>query len=165
MKARKYRFSGEGIAELEIKAGDKFFVPWPFSYIYVDEENTLALAAGFTSIGRGGLVEDTVYHVEGRSILTVIGVFNPPGYQTRIFYTRHYQPPAETGSNQLSGTKQLRIKTLSFFKRMLGPDYLQLHRKASEEEILRAIADIKKAIARGREEPEQPEEYDDEIPF
>jgi hypothetical protein len=37
--ARKYWLSGEDMAELEIKAGDKFFVPWPFSYVYINDEN------------------------------------------------------------------------------------------------------------------------------
>jgi hypothetical protein len=149
------------MAELEIKAGDTFFVPWPFSYYYDDEENTIFLSPGFTARGVSDGTEE-VYHVEGRSILTVIGVFKPPGYQTRIFYTRHYQPPAETGSNQLSGTNELRIKTLSFFKRMLGPGYLQQHRKASEQETLKAIADIKRRIAKRGEEPE---DYDFQFPF
>ncbi|MDR3604300.1 MAG: hypothetical protein P4L38_06690 [Syntrophaceae bacterium] len=75
------------MAELEIKAGDEFFVPWPFSYVYINDENTLALVPGFASIDReDGVVIDMVYHVEGRSILTVIGVFKPPGYQTRILH-------------------------------------------------------------------------------
>ena len=52
IKARKYWLSGEGMAEVEIKAGDKFFVPWPFSYVYDHEENTLALVPGFASIDR-----------------------------------------------------------------------------------------------------------------
>jgi hypothetical protein len=163
---RKDRFSGEDMAEVEIKAGDTFFVPWPFSYVYLEDENTIALLAGFTSFEISGFGTDTVYHVEGKSILTVIGVFTPPGYQTRIFYTRHYHPPAETGTAQLFGSKQLRIKTVSFFKRMLGPGYLNQHRKASEQETLKAIADIKRRIAKRSEEPREPEEYDDsEFPF
>ena len=164
INSRKDWLSGEGMAELEIKAGDKFFVPWPFSYFHNSEENTIVLGADFTSTRRSdGFPSETVYHVEGRSILTVIGVFEPPGYQTRIFYTRHYQPPAEI-VDQISGTKQLRIKTLSFFKRMLGPSYLQLGRKASEQEILKAIAEIKAAIAKGPEDS-RPFYEDDEIPF
>ena len=151
---------------MEIKAGDKFFVPWPFSYFHNPFTNTLELAEGFTSIKiiEDAIAGEDVYHVEGRSILNVIGVYKPPGYQTRIFYTRHYQPPAEI-VDQISGTNLLRIKTLSFFRRMLGPGYLQKGRKATRQETLKAIADIKAAIARDGEEQEELEVYYDEIPF
>ena len=155
------------MSEVEIKAGDKFFVPWPFSYYHNEEENSIVLTEGFATIAnRNDPSSETVYHVEGRSILTVIAVFTPPRYQTRIFYTRHYQPPAEI-VDQITGTNQLRIKTLSFFKRMLKPDYLQNARKLSDEEILKVIAKIKATIAREREEDEEPTSFfkDDDIPF
>lgn len=149
---------------MEIKPGDKFIVPWPFSYFHNHLENTLVLAIGFIRVKNNyDFPPEMIYHVEGRSILNVIGVFKPPGYQTRIFYTRHYQPPAEI-VDEIYGTNQLRIKTISFFKRMIRPDYLQHGRKATEQETLKAIADIKTAIAKGPEEP-KPIYEDDDIPF
>ncbi|WP_296341520.1 hypothetical protein [Reyranella sp.] len=56
------------------------------------------------------------YEGMGSQILTVVGVFRPGKYPTRVFYTRRWRDP----DGKEFGKGGLRIKVMSAFKRIIG---------------------------------------------
>lgn len=50
----------------------------------------------------------------GKQILTVVGVYQPQGFQTRVFYTRRWRDPNGTEF----GTKGCRVTALSAFRQL-----------------------------------------------
>lgn len=58
---------------------------------------------------------------QGAQILTVIGVFKPGKYPTRVFYTRKWRDP----DGKEFGKGALRIKVLSAFRRIISGYHYQ----------------------------------------
>jgi hypothetical protein len=57
---------------------------------------------------------EAVAHAMGAQLLTVVSIFKPGRYPTRVFYTRRWRDP----NGKEFGKAALRIKTLDAFKRI-----------------------------------------------
>ena len=66
------------------------------------------------SAGQYGEVVDAIAHGEGEMTLSVVGVFKPGRFPTRVFYTRKFKNP----DGKEFGKGKLHIATLGKFRRL-----------------------------------------------
>lgn len=97
------------------KAGDVFTVEFPFLRDEYDDGETCSQ----TWKPGGNVVENYIgrlyaqCHGKGHQELTVVSVHQPPGFPTRVFYTRKWIDP----DGKKWGKNALRIKTADAFRR------------------------------------------------
>jgi hypothetical protein len=108
-----------------VKAGEVFRVKYPFVRCEVDVGDPDPEGQGFATIsswkpgvefvacGPYGEDAEAICHAEGEMILTVVDVFKPGRFPTRVFYTRQWVSP----ERKAFGKGGLHIATAEAFKR------------------------------------------------
>lgn len=104
------------------KAGEEFRVRFPFirdEYAAFDEEGPVNVktwrpGVGFEAVGPYGEESEAYANGEGWMILSVVGVYKPGRFPTRVFYTRKFISP----SGDEFGKGKLQICTLEKFRRI-----------------------------------------------
>lgn len=100
-------------------AGDVFTVVYPFSRDLYDDGDPDSGGPSLTWKPGGDVLEDyrgrmfTRCHGEGNQEITVVSVHQPPGFPTRVFYTRKWIDP----DGQRFGKNKLLIATADKFRR------------------------------------------------
>lgn len=124
----------------EFIKGQFFEVRYPFvrtEFETVDEDGPYKVQSwkpGVDQILTGPDGESTsTAHGEGTMTLTVVDVFKPGRYPTRVFFTRSFAPP--TGA--AFGKNKLRVATAEKFRR-LARGYAHHYRVQTESEIAEA---------------------------
>jgi hypothetical protein len=85
-----------GAKEEQMQPGKVFHIPYPFirtSRTVIEEDGACEVPCWRPGVFRPPH-DEAFAHGMGTQVLTVVGIYKPGGYQTRVFYIQQWIPPS-----------------------------------------------------------------------